>query len=217
LKLKPAPGDPERTLLGEPDASRLAINTLGLVVGARLVSPSELDAFVEAQIDGAHIVVKPAPDEADSFLASLLGSEGISAELSFGVRLSSRSGFGFTGSGGLEASFPVHVALGPIEFQAVTLGLKLRGQEVDIEVGATVSGKLGPLAFVVERAGFKLSAQFPDPPTGNLGPSTSDSASSRRAASGSASMQAWCAAAASCSSTRSARSTRACCRSACST
>ncbi|MFN8059514.1 MAG: DUF6603 domain-containing protein [Vicinamibacterales bacterium] len=170
LTLKPTPGEPERTLLGDPGASRLAIDTLGLVVGGRLVTPTELDAFVEVRADGARLVVKPAPDEADSFLASLLGSEGISADFSFGVRLSSRSGFGFTGSAGLESSFPVHVAFGPIEFQAVTLGLKLRGQDVDVEVGATVAGKLGPLAFVVERAGFKLSARFPDPPTGNLGP-----------------------------------------------
>ena len=170
LKLTPAPGEPERRLLGAADASRLAINTLGLAIGARLVSPNDLDAFVEVQADCARIVVKPAPDESDSFLASLLGSEGISAEFSFGVRLSSRSGFGFTGSGGLEASFPLHVALGPVEFQAITLGLKPRGQDVDIEVGATVVGKLGPLGFVVEGAGFKLTGRFPDPPTGNLGP-----------------------------------------------
>src|SRR5205085_1053923 len=127
-------------------------------------------AFVEVQVDGAHIVVKPSPDEADSFLASLVGSDGISAEFSFGVRLSSRSGFGFTGSGGLEASFPLHVAIGPVEFQAITLGLKTREQGVDVEVGATVAGRLGPLAFVVEGAGFRLVAKFPDPPTGNLGP-----------------------------------------------
>ena len=170
LKLIPAAGEPERRLLGAADASRLAINTLGLAIGARLVSPSELDAFVEVQVDGARIVVKPAPDEPDSFLASLLGSEGLSAEFSFGVRLSSRSGFGFTGSGGLDATFPLHVALGPVEFQAITLGLKPRGEDVDVEVGATVVGKLGPLGFVVEGAGFKLSARFPDPPTGNLGP-----------------------------------------------
>ncbi len=170
LKLIPTAGEPERRLLGAADASRLAINTLGLAIGARLVSPSELDAFVEVQVDGGRIVVKPAPDEPDSFLASLLGPEGISAEFSFGVRLSSRSGFGFTGSGGLEASFPVHVALGPIEFQAITLGLKPRGQDVDVEVGATVVGKLGPLGVVVEGAGFKLTGRFPDPPDGNLGP-----------------------------------------------
>jgi Family of unknown function (DUF6603) len=170
LKLTPAPGEPERRLFGAADASRLAINALGLAIGARLASPGELDAFVEVQADGAHVVVKPAPDEADSFLGSLLGSEGISAEMSFAVRLSSRSGFGFTGSGGLEASFPLHVDLGPIEFQGITLGVKPRGQDLDVEVGATIAGRLGPLAFVVERAGFKLIAQFPDPPTGNLGP-----------------------------------------------
>jgi hypothetical protein len=169
LLIKPAPGDPERVLLGAPDASRLAIQTIGFNVGARLVSATDLDVFVEAQLDGGRIVVKPAPDESDSFLAMMLGPDGISAAFDFGVRLSSRSGFGFTG-GGLEMSFPLHVALGPIEFQGLTLGLKPRGGDFDLEVGATVAGKLGPLAFVIERAGFKLIAAFPDPPKGNLGP-----------------------------------------------
>jgi hypothetical protein len=170
LKLIPATGEPERRLLGAADASRLAVKTLGLAIGARLVSPSELDAFVEVQLDGAHIVVKPSPDEADSFLASLVGPEGLSAEFSFAVRLSSRSGFGFTGSGGLEASFPLHVAMGPVEFQAIALGLKPRGEDVDVEVRATVVGTLGPLRVVVEGAGFRLTGRFPDPPNGNLGP-----------------------------------------------
>jgi hypothetical protein len=170
LRLKPVPGEPERVLLGAADASRLAINTIAFNVGARLVTATDLDVFVEAQLDGGRIVVKPAPDESDSFLATMLGSEGISADFSFGVRLSSRSGFGFTGAGGLEMSFPLHVALGPIEFQGLTLGLKPRGGDFDIEVGATVAGKLGPLAFVIERAGFKLIADFPDPPKDNLGP-----------------------------------------------
>ena len=40
----------------------------------------------------------------------------------------------------------------------------------DVMVGATVSGSLGPLTVVIERFGFELTAQFPDPPTGNLGP-----------------------------------------------
>ena len=41
---------------------------------------------------------------------------------------------------------------------------------VNLEVGATLAGKLGPLTAIIDGMGFKLSAQFPDPPTGNLGP-----------------------------------------------
>ncbi|CAE6794411.1 DUF6603 domain-containing protein [Nitrospira defluvii] len=156
-------------LFGNAGGTRLDINTLSFAIGAELVPPNTLDAFVDAQLDGARIVVKPAPDEADSFLGSLLGTEGISAEMSFGIRLSRRSGLVFTGSGGLETSIPLHVTLGPIEFQGLTLGVKPRGQDVDVEVGATVSGKLGPLAFVVERVGLKLVAQFPNPADGKSG------------------------------------------------
>jgi hypothetical protein len=170
LQLTPAPGDPERVLLGAADASRLAASGITVAVGARLVSGTDLDVFAQLDLDKVRVAIKPAPDESDSFLATVLGEEGLSFESAFGLRLSSRSGLSFTGSGGLEASFPLHVQLGPIDLQALTLALKPREKGFDIEASATVAGELGPLTFVVERAGFKLMATFPDPPDGNLGP-----------------------------------------------
>lgn len=170
LQYSPPSGSPERVLIGAKDASRLAASGISLVVGAKLVSGSDLDVFVQLDLKKVHVVVKPAPDESDSFLATLLGPEGLSFESSFGLKLSNRSGLSFVGSGGLEASFPLHVQLGPIDLQALTLGLKPRDKGFDIESGVNVSGKLGPLSFAVERAGFKLLATFPDSPSGSLGP-----------------------------------------------
>lgn len=170
LQLKPPPDEPERVLLGDKDASRLAVSGVTVSVGVRLVTGTDLDVFFQVDLDKVRVVVKPGPDESDSFLAKVLGEDGLSFESSFGMRLSNRTGMSFTGSGGLEASFPLHVALGPIDLQALTLALKVREGGFDIESGVNVSGKLGPLAFAVERAGFKLLARFPDEPNGNLGP-----------------------------------------------
>lgn len=169
LKAVPPDQQAERRLIGAADASRLSIHTATVSLGARLLAPGQAEAFVELELEQARGVIKPAPGEADPFLGRLLGDGGVSAELSFGLRLSSRSGFHLTGSGGLEVRFPLHVALGPIDFQALTLALKPSGQDVNLEVGASIAAKLGPLAAVVEQAGFKLNAKFPNPPAGNLG------------------------------------------------
>jgi hypothetical protein len=170
LTITPAADQPEQLLLGTPDASRLAIKSISLSAAANLISSSTLEVSAGIAFEDAHVVIKPAPGEADSFLASLLGPDGISAELSLGAQLSSLTGFHLTGSGSLEASFPVSVQIGPIRFQALSIGFKPSDDGFDLEIGATVSGTVGPVTVVVDRMGFNLTARFPDPPNGNLGP-----------------------------------------------
>ena len=156
LRVPPAAGEPERIILGTPDASRLSLHTLTVSAGAALVSAQQLDAFVEIVFDKLRVVVKPAADDADSFISSLLGPDGISAELTLGLRLSSLTGFHFTGSGNLEGSFPVGVRLGPVDVQSISIGLKPSAQGVDFDVGASVRASIGPVAAVIDRVGFKL-------------------------------------------------------------
>jgi hypothetical protein len=170
IKVIPPADEPERRLIGTPDATRVTIKTAGFSFGVQVAASNKLDVFAVVELENARVVIKPAQGEADSFLASFLGPDGLSAQLSLGLRLSSLNGFHLTGSGGLETSFPIHVTLGPIDFQALSVGLKPGAQGVDIEAGATLAGKLGPLTAIVDGAGFKIKAQFPDPPTGNLGP-----------------------------------------------
>lgn len=170
LKVAAPADEPEKLLVGTAGASRLSIHSIRLAGGARVVSAGTLDAFVALDLDNARIVIKPDPGEADSFLAGFLGADGISGQLSLGLQLSSRTGFHWTGSGGLEASFPVCIELGPISVSAFSVGLKPAERNVGLDVGATVSGKIGPVTVVIDGVGFTLAAAFPDPPTGNLGP-----------------------------------------------
>jgi hypothetical protein len=170
LKVPPAPDAPEWIIVGASDASRLSLHTLTVSAGAALVSGEQLEAFVDLRLDKLRVVVKPSPEETDSFLADLLGPDGFSAELSSGLRISSITGFHLTGSAGLEGRFPVDVQIGPVDVQALSIALKPATQGVDFEVGASVAGVLGPFTVVVDRVGFALGARFPDPPTGNLGP-----------------------------------------------
>ena len=161
LRIPPAPGEPDRIILGTPDASRLSVHTVTVSAGATAVSAQQLDAFVELGLEKLRVVVKPAADDVDSFISSLLGPDGISGELSLGLRLSSLTGFHFTGSAGVEGSFPVGVRVGPVDVQAISLGLKPSAQGADFEVGASVRGSIGPVTVVADGVGFKLTTRFP--------------------------------------------------------
>jgi hypothetical protein len=169
IKLKPdATG--EIRLFGTADASRFAIGSVSFQAGAKSGNGGKIDALIDVALDDAMLVIKPGPNDADSFLASVLPADGLAARFSLSLRYSSLTGFHLGGSGGLEANFPSRVQLGPIELQSVTLGLRPQGNALTLSAGATIAAKLGPLQGVVENVGLRLIATFPDPPNGNLGP-----------------------------------------------
>ena len=170
LKIGAAPDDPEIVLVGSADASRFAMRSVTLSSGATLVATDRLDVFVDVRLDDARVVIKPDPDEGDSFLSSLLGDEGLSATFSIGLHLSSQTGFHLTGSAGLETTIPLTVQFGPVTLQAISLALRPNEKGIDLEVGATVRGSIGPVTAIADGVGFRLATRFPDPPTGNLGP-----------------------------------------------
>ncbi len=167
LRVPPAPDAPERVLVGSADSSRLSLHTATVSAGVALAQAQSLEAFVEIGLERLRVVIKS--DDADSFIANLLGS-GLSTELSLVLRLSSVSGFHVAGSVGVEANFPLSLQLGPVNVQALTIALQAATQGVDLKVGATLIANLGPVAIVADRTGFVLAMRFPDPPNGNLGP-----------------------------------------------
>jgi hypothetical protein len=167
LRVPPPPGAPERVLVGAADASRLALHTLVLSAGVTHAAGHEVEAFAELKLDRLRVVIDTA--EADGLIASLLG-KGLSTEISLALRLSSVSGLHVGGSVGMQASFPVSLELGPVGVRALAIGLKPRSNGVDLDVGAALNVRLGPVTLVADGTGFRLAARFPDPPTGNLGP-----------------------------------------------
>ena len=166
LKVPPPDDQLERVLIGSSDGSRLALHTLIASAGAIATGP-QLEAFAEFRLDRLRIVIQS--DDSDSFIGSLIGN-GVSADLSLGVRVSSVTGFHFTGSGGFEVTVPVSVNLGPIALLGLTIGLHASTGGVALDVGAAIRGNIGPVTAVTDGVGFTLAMTFPDPPTGNLGP-----------------------------------------------
>jgi hypothetical protein len=173
IKLKPDETG-EILLFGTPDASRFAIGSAAFLAGAKSGNGGKIDALIDLAFDDAKLVIKPGPDDADSFLASVLPADGLTARFSLSLRYSSLTGFHLGGSGGLEANFPSRMQIGPIELQSVTLGVRPQGNALTLSAGATIAAKLGPLQGVVENVGLRLAVTFPDPPNGNLGPANVD-------------------------------------------
>jgi hypothetical protein len=160
-------GDPV-VLAGSRDASRIEFRSVSLMGGVRTASGG-LDAFVEIDLQGGRIVVKPASGDSDSFLASLLPGDGLVIDVALLVGLSSKQGLYFGGSGGLEISLPAHIQLGPIEIVSATLAVKPKDGVIPLEAGATIKGELGPLKAVVENVGMRVELSFPPGRDGNLG------------------------------------------------
>lgn len=165
LEVKQKEGTGEIILVGNPNATRLAIEGPR---GKVFVSKAgDIDAGMELGLDALRLVVKGG--DGDGFLSTILGDGGITAEAGFGFGLSKKGGVYFTGSGGLEIQLPAHIELGPLEIQGLLIALKLREGNFVLEGGATIKLELGPLVGVVENIGITATLSFPEE-GGNLGP-----------------------------------------------
>ncbi|SFF10794.1 DUF6603 domain-containing protein [Nitrosomonas sp. Nm166] len=165
LEVKQKEGTGEIILVGNPDATRLAIE--GPRGKVFVIKTSEIDAGIELGLDALRLVVKGG--DGDGFLSTILGDDGITAEAGFGFGLSKQGGMYFTGSGGLEIQLPAHIELGTLEIQGLLIALKLREGNFVLEGGANFKLELGPLVGVVENTGISATLSFPEN-GGNLGP-----------------------------------------------
>ncbi|WP_405776002.1 DUF6603 domain-containing protein [Streptomyces sp. NBC_01538] len=118
------------------------------------------EAAVEAEIVDLRIVL--ALGDADSFLSKILPAEGLSATVTAGLGLSTRTGIYLIGSGSFEVTLPVHVSLaGVVTIEHIHLGLRVAGGKLALDISASATAALGPIAASVERVGFTGTAALP--------------------------------------------------------
>ncbi|MCL7427054.1 DUF6603 domain-containing protein [Streptomyces sp. YS415] len=154
-------------LLGSPGATRLQYRKLGGTGGIRM-SDGAADVFAELELAGLEFVFDPG--EADGFIAKIVPDGGFTfgADLTLGV--SQRTGFYFRGTSGLEIQLPVHLNLGPIDIQSLTVSAAPGADGLPINLGATFKAELGPIKAVVEELGLAATFGFRSGNDGNLGP-----------------------------------------------
>jgi len=154
-------------LIGSRDSSNLQIG--GADLGVEINGPIDAPE-VEASLDLHEGKLVIDAGKGDGFLQKILPSNGIEADFNFGVGWSTSEGLQFHGSGGLEATLPVHLSvLDVIKIDSIYLLLGLREEVVRVKVGLTGGIELGPFSATIERIGVQGALTFPEQ-GGNLGP-----------------------------------------------
>jgi hypothetical protein len=139
-------------------ALTLAFDT---ATGAATATPS-----ADGEITDGKLVIDTSGG--DGFLSTVLGDQKLQSQFGVGFTFSPDTGLRFHGSDGLEIQIPAHVALGPIEVQALYLRASVAGGTVPIELSAAFSAALGPVQASVDRVGANAVLSFGG--GGNLGP-----------------------------------------------
>lgn len=150
-------------IVGETGKSRLQAAQLSAGLVADLAydvasNKSKADFRFEAKCTGGELIIDPSAF--DGLLASVLPAQGIRAPFSAGLVLSSGRGLSFNGSGGLEATFPAGVSLGPVTVSLVHVGVRPADDGVTTEVSASVSVSIGPVSAVIDRVGIATALSF---------------------------------------------------------
>jgi hypothetical protein len=122
-------------------------------------------ATLNLVVERAHFAL--VGSDGDGFLANVLPPEGLSADFDFAVGWSNRNGFTFSGTAGLEATWPLHVPIGPVTLNSLSLGIAA-DDTIRAQVSFGVRLNLGPFAVQVDRVGLEALVDFPED-GGNLG------------------------------------------------
>ncbi|MEO5817900.1 MAG: DUF6603 domain-containing protein [Gemmatimonadaceae bacterium] len=174
----PAPGHEKIVLLGQEGSGRAEIASLRVEARVDLTwdgTKAHSELIVEAEITGGSIIVDAT--KGDGFLTKILPGTKIQADFAMLAGVSSERGFYFQGSSALEIRLPVHIEIGPISIEGLTLTLKV-GQnahgvtELPISLGADIKAALGPIVAVVQNMGLTARFTFPSDNSGNLGGGT---------------------------------------------
>jgi len=155
-------------ILGSPDGSRLEIGGVSAVAGARF--RNGLEVFTELALEAGKVVVKPAADDSDGFIASLLPGDGLNIDFNLMVGFSTTKGIYFGGSGRFEIELPVHRKIGPVEILSAALAIRPKSGGIPVDLAATIKGDFSILKATVQNIGLTANFTFPDDRKGNLGP-----------------------------------------------
>jgi hypothetical protein len=163
-------GDPY-VIFGEPGASRVEARQFVVRLGAGLAwltDHGEGEFSISGEIKKGKIFI--GMEGADGFLATILSGLKVESDFDLGVGFSTKEGIFFTGSSTLDIQVPLHVALGPVELNALTISVGLSGAGFPIGLGVDIKAMLGPLQAVIEQMGLEATLSLPPNRDGNLGP-----------------------------------------------
>jgi hypothetical protein len=154
-------------VLGETGSTRLQFKGASVDLAATF-GASALEITLGAQLTDLALVL--AAGESDGFIQKILGDGETTISVPLGIEWSNISGVSFKGSGAFEVALYPHLSIGPIDITELIVRLAVPSDpkpKLNLEIGASLSGDLGPLKFSVEEIGLGVYLTF-EP--GNAGP-----------------------------------------------
>ncbi|GJF31482.1 hypothetical protein KNE206_41820 [Kitasatospora sp. NE20-6] len=161
------PQDGPLLRIGPATGTRLEIDGVTASIDARAAAGQPFSFTVGLHTGGARLVLGAGEDP---FLARVLPDEPLVVALDLGAEFSPGTGLRFTGSAGLDRTFPVALELGPVRIPRVRVRFAVDSTGVAVEVGADLTLALGPLLVSAADLGLRLEAAGAEGGTGNLGP-----------------------------------------------
>ncbi len=160
-------------LIGQAGGSRIELKQAVLKAGVGFVWDSAANKAegvfkITAEVKKAKIVVNFG--EGDGFLQKILSGIGLESEFDIGMGFSTQHGVFFFGSSVLTVQLPLHLNLGPIEINALSISSGFKDGGIPLIAAASFKAALGPLQAVVEEIGIGAQITLPENRKGNAGP-----------------------------------------------
>lgn len=162
-------------IFGQAGGNRLEFRDFTLALVSSLQSSNGSasgDLAVSGALSGGKVIIDAT--EGDGFLGKILPGTHVEANFDVFIGISTERGLYFGGSSALEVRLPVHIELGPIAIEAITLGAGIADGNIPFSVGADIRALLGPITAVVQNMGVTATLSFPPNNSGNLGPAQID-------------------------------------------
>lgn len=142
---------------------------VGLTAEADLAGGFKINPLVFADLSA--VTIKIGTSDADSFIGQLLSGAQIQGQFDLGLEWQADTGLRIKASGGIEIALPVHIQLGPIEFDVVYIALRIKDDgTLSLEVSTALSGTLGPLSVALDRLGAQLDLRLAKGTDAKFGP-----------------------------------------------
>ncbi len=159
-------------IFGEAGSSRLEVSQFLLGAKTNLKFDSATNSAqskftISGDIKGGKLLIDVS--SADGFIGKILSGIRMENDFDLGIGFSSEQGLFFHGSSTLEIKLALHISLGPIEINGLTLIIGLKEDKIPVEFALDIKAELGPLQIVVEQFGAKADLTFPSDQKGNLG------------------------------------------------
>jgi hypothetical protein len=163
LKLA-APAGNRQTLFELPGGGVIEFDSMTFGGGIEVLDGALAPSF-GLKVAGGHAAITPSG--ADSFLASILPSDGLDLRFDVGARWSADRGFSFEGSASAEIDLPMKVSIGGLEISRLHVAVRPADSQLGLEVSVGAAAKIGPVSATVDRIGTLATVAFQN---GNLGP-----------------------------------------------